>query len=131
MEAKKKIKRSKDLQSLCGDHHHSLILCWKIRTGFSKNIAVERIKRYVDWFFVNHIAPHFEMEEKHLFPVLGNSNELVRKATAEHRRLRRLFKDTDNISKSLSLIEEELENTSVSRNGYFLMNYKKWFQKNN
>ncbi|MDX1286178.1 MAG: hemerythrin domain-containing protein, partial [Draconibacterium sp.] len=70
---------------------------------------MERIKRYVDWFFVNHIAPHFEMEEKHLFPVLGNSNELVRKATAEHRRLRRLFKDTDNISKSLSLIEEELE----------------------
>ena len=108
MEAKKTIKRSKDLQSLSGEHHHSLILCWKIRTGFSKNVAVERIKRYVDWFFVNHIDPRL-MEEKHLFPVLGNNNELVRKATAVHRRLRRLFKETDNISKSLNLIEEVLE----------------------
>ncbi len=109
METKKPIKRSKNLQPLSRDHHHSLLLCWKIRTGFSKDIAVERIKCYADWFFEHHIEPHFEMEEKHLFPVLGNSNELIKKATAEHRRLRRLFKDTDDISKSLSLIEEELE----------------------
>lgn len=69
----------------------------------------ERIKRYADWFFEHHIRPHFEMEEKYLFPILGNDNELVKRALAEHRRLGRLFRDTDTISKSLSLIEEELE----------------------
>ncbi|WP_373516347.1 hemerythrin domain-containing protein [Pricia sp.] len=108
-ETKKPIKRNKDLQPLSRDHHHSLLLCWKIRTGFSKGVAAERIKCYADWFFEHHIHPHFEMEEKHLFPILGNSNELVKKAIAEHRRLGRLFNDTDEIPKSLSLIEEELE----------------------
>lgn len=109
METKKPIKRNKSLQPLSRDHHHSLLLCWKIRMGFSKGVAVERIKRYVNWFFEHHIRPHFELEEKHLFPILGNSNEVVKKAIAEHRRLRRLFNDTDDISRSLSLIEEELE----------------------
>lgn len=108
-ESKKPIKRNKDLQPLSRDHHNSLLLCWKIRTGFSKGVAVERIKGYADWFFEHHIEPHFEMEEKYLFPILGNNNELVKKATAEHRRLKRLFKHTDDVSKSLSLIEEELE----------------------
>lgn len=109
VDTKTPIKRNKDLQWLSRDHHYSLLLCWKIRTGFSKNIAIERIKCYTNWFFEHHIEPHFEMEEKHLFPILGNSNEPVKKAIAEHRRLRRLFKDTEDINKSLSLIEEELE----------------------
>ncbi len=34
---------------------------------------------------------------------------MIKKALAEHRRLIRLFKDSDTVSKSLSLIEEELE----------------------
>src|SRR5680860_688473 len=104
MELKKPIKRNKSLQPLSRDHHHSLLLCWKIRTGFTKDVAVERIKRYTDWFFENHIRPHFEMEEKYLFPILGNNNQLVKKAIAEHRRLGRLFNDTKDIDKSLSLI---------------------------
>ena len=109
MEKQKPIKRDKNLQPLSRDHHHTLLLCWKIRTGFSKNVNAERIKRYADWFFEHHIRPHFEMEEKYLFPILGNDNELVKRALAEHRRLGRLFNDTETISKSLSLIEEELE----------------------
>lgn len=103
------IKRNKWLQPLSREHHHSLLLCWKIRTGFSKGIEVERMKKYADWFFKNHIQPHFEVEEKYIFPVLGNENELVKKALSEHRRLTRLFENRDEIEKSLSLIEEELE----------------------
>ena len=109
METKKPIKRDKNLQPLSRDHHHSLLLCWKIRTGFSKEVPVERIKRYSDWFFEHHIGPHFELEEKHMFPVLGKNDPLVKKAISEHRRLGRLFDDTEDIPKSLSLIEEELE----------------------
>lgn len=109
MEAKKPIKRNKNLQPLSRDHHHSLLLSWKIRTGFSKGVATERIKCYADWFFAHHIHPHFEMEEKHLFPIMESNNPLVKKAIAQHKRLRRLFNDTKNIEKSLTLIEEELE----------------------
>lgn len=109
METIKPIKRHKSIQPLSRDHHHSLLLCWKIRTGFSKDVPAERIKRYTDWFFGHHIEPHFELEEKHLFPILGENNPLVKKAISEHRRLKRLFKDNEDASKSLSLIEEELE----------------------
>jgi iron-sulfur cluster repair protein YtfE (RIC family) len=108
-QSEKPIKRNKDLQPFSRDHHHSLLLCWKIRTGFSKGVSTERIKQYVDWFFEQHISPHFEMEEKYLFPILGDQHELVKKAISEHKRLGRLCADTETINESLSLIQEELE----------------------
>lgn len=48
------------------------------------------------------------MKKKWVFPILGNENELVKKAKREHRRIKRLFFDRDNLLKSLSLLEEEL-----------------------
>ncbi len=103
------IKRKPALQGVSRDHHYGLLLCWKIRTGFSKQIEVERIKKYADHFFHTYLSPHFGFEEEYMFNILGLENELVKKAMAEHRRLRRLFNDTENITKSLGLIEEELE----------------------
>lgn len=103
------IKRDIALQGLSREHHHGLLLCWKIRRGFSKEIKTDRIKGYADWFYNTHLIPHFEVEEKHIFPILGDENELVKKAISQHKKLVRLFKDTSDISKSLSLIEEELE----------------------
>lgn len=97
------------MQPLSREHHHSLLLCWKIRTGFSKGIETGRIKRYADWFFENHIQPHFRDEEDHIFPILGQDHEHVKKAISDHRRIARLFKDQDDIDKSLNRIEETLE----------------------
>jgi len=105
----KPIKRNKLLQPISREHHQSLLLCWKIRTGFSKGVEAVRIKKYTDWFFENHIQPHFDVEEKYIFPILGNEHELVKKALSDHRRLKRLFENEEEIEKSLSLIEEELE----------------------
>lgn len=106
---KEPIKRHKLLQPLSREHHHALLLCWKIRKGFAKGVDAERIKKYADWFFQNHIGPHFEIEEQFMFPVLGQGHPLVKKALSEHRRLKRLFSDQKEIQTSLSLIEEELE----------------------
>lgn len=105
----KPLKRHKALQPLSREHHHGLLLSWKIRSGFSKNIETERIKTYADWFFENHLIPHFELEEKYLFSILEEDNELVKRAMAEHRRLKRLFTDEKDVLKSLHKIEEELE----------------------
>lgn len=102
-------KRHKALQPLSREHHHGLLLSWKIRTGFSKNVAPERMRTYANWFFINHLIPHFKIEEAHIFTILEEDNKLVKKALAEHRRLKRLFAETDNDSKTLSKIEEELE----------------------
>lgn len=105
----KPLKRHKALQPLSREHHHGLLLSWKLRAGFKKNIAIERMKTYADWFFTTHLIPHFETEETLIFPLLGNENELVKRALAEHRRLKRLFTNTENVAKSLAFIEEELE----------------------
>ena len=109
MEKPKPIKRDKNIQPLSRDHHHTLLLCWKLRKGFAKGVAPERMKKYSDWFFQDHVLPHFKIEEEYLFPVLGEDHEMVKKALADHRRLQRLFEDDKDISRSLSLIEEELE----------------------
>ncbi|MEO6884511.1 MAG: hemerythrin domain-containing protein [Bacteroidia bacterium] len=110
MEATKKpIQRHNSLKSISREHHEGLLLCWKIRTGFRNTIAIKRIKNYCDWFFEHQLSPHFKIEEKYLFPILGRENELVKKALSEHRRLKRLFENTTDLEKSLNHIEEELE----------------------
>ena len=96
------------MQPLSREHHHGLLLSWKIRTGFSKGTIAPRIKKYADWFFENHLLAHFEIEEKHIFPILGDDHPSVKRALREHRRLKRLFGLTENLEKNLSLIEEEL-----------------------
>jgi iron-sulfur cluster repair protein YtfE (RIC family) len=103
------IKRSITLQPLSREHHHGLLLCWKIRTGLKKDVAIDRIKKYSDWFFTNSLSAHFNIEEEFIFPLLGNDHKLVKKALTDHRRLKRLFHNTTHIKKSLSLLEEELE----------------------
>lgn len=105
----KPIQRHKSLQPLSSDHHHGLLLCWKIRTGFKLGVEPERIKRYADWFWTTHLVPHFETEEQHVFPVLGNHNELVQQALEEHRTLKRLFESQTEVSATLSQIETTLE----------------------
>ncbi len=107
--SKAPLKRTKELQPFSREHHHGLLLSWKIRKGFTSGVEKERIKRYADHFFKNSLIPHFEDEEKYVFPILGNDHELVKKALAEHRRLIRLFENKTDMSRSLSQIEEELE----------------------
>jgi len=106
---KKPIKRHEALKPFSRDHHHGLLLCWKIREGFKRNIEPQRIKQYTDWFWETHLAKHFQEEEKILFPLLPQESDKIKKATAEHRRLKRLFENTTEIVKSLNRIEEELE----------------------
>lgn len=105
----KPIKRHEILKTLSREHHHGLLLCWKIRAGIKNNIELSRIKTYADWFYQTCLISHFEMEEKYLFSILGDQNKLIKKAISDHRRLKRLFNDDLDLQKSLSLIEEELE----------------------
>ncbi|MEX2350743.1 MAG: hemerythrin domain-containing protein [Flavobacteriaceae bacterium] len=99
------IKRHPAIQPWSRDHHRGLLLSWKIKKGFSLGIAPERIKKYTDWFWENHLIPHFETEEKYLFPILGKDNHLVQQAIDEHRQLRTLFEEKIAVSDTLSKIE--------------------------
>lgn len=106
---KKPIKRHEALKPLSREHHHGLLLCWKIRQGVKKEVEVARIKAYTEWFKIHYLDPHFEAEEEHIFPVLGNDHELVKRALKEHRRLKRLFSQDTEIEIALNNIEEELD----------------------
>ena len=108
-EIDKPIKRSEFLKPLSIEHHHGLLFCWKIRAGIKKKVEISRIKKYADWFYQNYLIPHFEVEEKYVFTILENDNELIKKAVSEHRRLKRLFESNTENQKNLNLIEEELD----------------------
>lgn len=103
------IKRHESLRPLSHDHHHGLLLCWKIRMGFRNEVDSSRIKSYADWFYIRHLVPHFEVEEKYVFPILSSEHEMVKRACAEHRKLKRLFEEKEDVIKNLGLIEEKLE----------------------
>lgn len=109
MNQEKPIKRSNALKPLSREHHHGLLLCWKIRKGFSKGIASERIKAYCDWFFRAYLLPHFELEEKQVFPILGNHHELILQALKEHQSLRACMREDADTRASLERIATELE----------------------
>lgn len=108
-ETDKPLKRSESLKPLSREHHHGLLFCWKAKTGIKKNVDVARIKKYADWFFQNYLVPHFEVEEKYVFPILGNENELIKRAVSEHENLKQLFESNTEILKNMGLIIEELE----------------------
>lgn len=101
------IKRHPALQPLSREHHHDLMLCWKIRRGLALQVDIERINAYVAWYFNEYIVPHFKEEETHIFPLLGMDHKLVKKAVSQHRRLTRLFNKTKDLASKLTLIEKE------------------------
>lgn len=105
----KPIKRHLLLQDLSRDHHHGLLLCWKIRTGFKKGIEPKRIMKYVQWFWKDHLKAHFKIEEETVFPILGREHDLIKKVLSEHRKIKRLMEGIDNIEVRLNSIEEQLE----------------------
>ena len=78
------IKRAKEIQEFSREHHHGLLLGWKIKTGLSKDVAPERIITYINWFWKTHLEQHFREEERLLFPILGNEHRLIKEALEQH-----------------------------------------------
>lgn len=97
-----------NLIPLIEEHNEVILLCERIRVGLKNKIELNRIKNYIDWFKINYLDPHVEIEKSLIFPILGNSNVRVKRALANHRRLNRLFAETDDLHKVLHKIEEEL-----------------------
>lgn len=108
MKERKPLKRHEALKPVSREHHHGLLLSWKLREGFKYDIDMKRMKKYVDWFWKEHLKPHFEFEEKYVFPILGSSDKLVLRALEEHKRLAGLFNSNDKIRDRLEAIQKEL-----------------------
>lgn len=104
------IKRHSSLQPISREHHHALLLVWKIRKGISNKIDSRRIAKYVDWFYKAYIISHLDLEEKYVYPILGSEHELIIKATDEHTKLRNLFSSLQKNNELLLALAALLEN---------------------
>ncbi len=109
----KPMKRHPALIPLSKDHHFGLLLCWKIRMGIKQGVAPDRISRYVNYFFENHLKAHFMEEEQHIFTLLPEADEKRKKAQRQHRKINRLVEklssEPANTPTILVQIEEEVE----------------------
>lgn len=105
----KPIQRHEAIKPYSREHHHGLLLCWKIREGVKHGISIDRIKKYADYLWETQINPHFKAEEKYMFPVLGEKHEMIQQALKEHQRISELFNKNTELLESLQAIEIELD----------------------
>lgn len=89
------------------EHDEVLKLCSRIREGLTRKVEACRIREYVEWFKENYLAPHFEVEEQVVFPMLG-AKVRVKRALANHRRINKLLSCSCEDLRVLNLLEEEL-----------------------
>ncbi|QHT66965.1 hemerythrin domain-containing protein [Rhodocytophaga rosea] len=88
--APKPLRRDENIAILSRDHHFGLLFCWKIRQGIKKNVAAERIKNYISYYWHTHLQTHFEEEEIYMF--LKVNDDACRKALQQHEQIRELMK---------------------------------------
>lgn len=97
------------LQPISREHYHVLRFCWKIRMGLSRKIERERIHAYIQYFWQSYVKPHFEMEEAHIFPALGNAHPMVERAINEHRQIENMINRGLKHETEFGLLETLLE----------------------
>ena len=95
---KKSINRNEHIKKLSREHHFSLLFCWKIRQGLKMNVAMERIWEYVQYFWKQHLQPHFREEEKIFFAPI--KDRLVQRAINEHKYIKQQIEDLANYPKN-------------------------------
>ncbi|HVZ57559.1 MAG TPA: hemerythrin domain-containing protein [Chitinophagaceae bacterium] len=89
--AKGPIKRSPYIVALSRDHHHALLLGWKIRKGLSGKVDPVRIAALATDFNEKHLKNHFRQEEDLLFRHLPDADPLREKGYRDHEQLQQLF----------------------------------------
>jgi hemerythrin-like domain-containing protein len=104
----KPIKRNENIVKLSKDHHASLLFCWKLRQGIKYHVAIGRLIKYVQYFWVHHFSTHFKEEEEFLFKPL--KDEVVQKAIDDHEKIKTFidqvtFSETGKDDVLLELVE--------------------------
>jgi hemerythrin-like domain-containing protein len=121
----KPLKRHSALIPLSQDHHFGLLLVWKIRKGIKDQIQTERIVNYFNYFTREHLEPHFQLEERLIFPVLAKNDLLRKEAEHQHQEIRSLIKQ---ISLEKSLIYDQLSLFADKLEAHIRFEERKLFQ---
>lgn len=89
------MKRHESIVTLSKDHHFGLLFCWKIRQGVKRQVPPDRILPYIEYFWSNHLQPHFEAEET--LPFAAVQDDLVDRAIADHKHIEQLVKTITSV----------------------------------
>lgn len=108
------MKRNVNLIELSRDHHHGLLLGWKIKQGLKKQVAAEEIIGYVVYFANEALFPHFKEEEDEILPFLSVDDPFHQRTLAEHIEIREIIsrlsiEGADNSFTLLLTLAETLE----------------------
>jgi hemerythrin-like domain-containing protein len=89
-------KRHAALVQFSKEHHHGLLLWWKIKEGLKKKVDIKRIAAYLLFSFDKSLHTHFKEEEKILFSKLKDSDNLKKQAMREHANIYALIENIRN-----------------------------------
>lgn len=106
------IKRHQALQNLSREHHDALVFVLRLKKGLAKNAKISDMQNYCNWFWKAYLVAHFQMEEVHLFPLLGDGHLLIISAKKQHRQLKQLFnhsaKNETDFKQIVTLLEKHI-----------------------
>ncbi|MEX0884344.1 MAG: hemerythrin domain-containing protein [Cyclobacteriaceae bacterium] len=103
----KPLKRHPALVPLSQDHHFGLLLVWKIRKGLKKGLETKRILNYIDYYVREHLEPHFQLEEEHIFSFLAKNDLMRKEVEQQHEDLRDLLQQLDEGKEGLEALMEK------------------------
>lgn len=78
------MKRNVNLVELSRDHHHGLLLGWKVKQGLKNQTSLEEIQKYIVHFVEIALKPHFQEEETQLLVFLNPENDFRKRTEKEH-----------------------------------------------
>jgi hemerythrin-like domain-containing protein len=78
------MKRNTNLLELSRDHHHGLLLGWKVRQGLKLKVDNRIIADYVQYFASEALEEHFKEEEDVLLKYLPDNDAFKTRTLKEH-----------------------------------------------
>lgn len=106
--ALKPIKRHPALQNLSREHHTVLIFELRLKKGIQKKVDLERLNKYIDWFWNDYLLSHFQLEEKYLFTKFIQLPN-TKLAIQQHKDLKVLFENKARDEASIIQLYKDLE----------------------
>ena len=95
MQTQTPIKRSRQLAPLSREHHQGLLFVWKLEQGLRNNTPVEVLRDFCNWYWKQHINPHFGQEEFILLRHLPSDHKLALQLKDEHDDIREMILSID------------------------------------
>lgn len=89
------MKRDKNLLTLSRDHHHGLLLGWKIKQGLKHNVEPGLILEYIHYFSEAALFPHFKAEEEQILVHLEDTDASRQRILEEHKKIREMIANLD------------------------------------